>query len=312
MCKIRSLILVLIGVVPFFSSGQPVDCNAYGLYFEEFNVTQTVCRNQLPFDNGNGQLVAVVASITDPAVNITYLWTENSTNNQSSNSTWGNRNPGYYSLVATALNGCAIDTTFYLDSLSPRALFEASSSNFTTDYNGASPIEVTFTNNSLNYAFSQNQVDDTVMIWDFGSENGVYQTESLSPLTRIFTSNGAHKVCLRVIENLNGCVDSTCIDLNIGTAELVENCEEVGCESEFILYPNPSTGSFNVLYDIRMDEPEAKLIVKDVNGKLVFTKQISTEFNNVFIYDLNLDCGIYYVNIVTPLRSGVSKKLIIN
>jgi gliding motility-associated-like protein len=196
------------------------------LYWSELTITPAVCRNQVPFDNGSGQISAAVSRWA-PGVggsNISYQWTENETGDQPSanQTTWGNRNPGFYTMIAIDDHGCVLDTTIYLDSLSPNAIFDATSPQFTSNYIGTAPVEVTFTNSSTNYSFANLPVPygndpavDTSMTWTFNLANDPYQTEEITPLTRIYDVEGAYTICLVVTENMNGCTDTACVDIQV-------------------------------------------------------------------------------------------------
>jgi gliding motility-associated-like protein len=196
------------------------------LYWSELTITPTVCRNQVPFDNGSGQISAAVSRWAPGAggSNISYQWTNDATGDQANpnQTTWGNQNPGSYTMIAIDDHGCVLDTTIYLDSLSPEAIFDASSPQFTSQYVGTAPVEVTFTNSSINYAFANLPVPygndptvDTSMTWTFMLNDDPYQTEEVSPLTRTYTTEGLYTVCLVVTENMNGCTDTACIDIQI-------------------------------------------------------------------------------------------------
>lgn len=196
------------------------------LYWSELTITPAICRNQVPFDNGSGQISAAVSRWA-PGVggsNISYQWTEVSTGNQATpnQTTWGNRNPGMYTMVAIDDHGCVLDTTITIDTLSPEAIFEATSPQFSSNYVGTAPVEVTFTNSSINYAFANLPVPygndptvDTSMTWTFSLDNDPFQTEVVSPLTRIYDKEGLYTVCLVVTENMNGCTDTACIDIQV-------------------------------------------------------------------------------------------------
>lgn len=196
------------------------------LYWSELTITPAVCRNQVPFDNGSGQISAAVSrwGAGIGGSNISYQWTEDATGDQpnANQTTWGNQNPGSYTMVAIDDHGCVLDTTIYLDSLSPEAIFDATSPNFTGPYTGTAPVEVTFTNSSINYSFANLPVPygndpsvDTSMTWTFMLDNDPYQTEEVSPLTRTYDTEGLYTVCLVVTENMNGCTDTACLDIQI-------------------------------------------------------------------------------------------------
>lgn len=192
------------------------------LYWDELGFDYAICRNQVPFDNGQGQVFAAAARGGNGSggSNFTYEWTEVSTGNTTTNTTWGNRNPGYYTVIAIDDYGCVLTETIYLDSISPIAAFSATSPQFTSDYVGTAQVDVTFTNESMNYAFSEDPNADTTFIWSFfpaaGGDTTIIETNSVDQTVGYsYTSEDLYTVCLTVIENLNGCEDSTCINIQI-------------------------------------------------------------------------------------------------
>lgn len=56
------------------------------------------------------------------------------------------------------------------------------------------------------------------------------------------------------------------------------------------IYPNPSSGSFNITYQV-----DAQVQIFNVNGQLVHEMEINTGVNE--IKDLNLNPGIYWLRI---------------
>ena len=184
------------------------------IYFDELGYDQTVCRNQIPFDNGHGQVFAAAIGGSNgngQGTNFDYLWTEVSTGNTTVNSTWGNRNPGNYIIVATNDLGCIITQTVTLDSLSPEAIFTLTSNDFTSSYEGTAVVNIELINESINYAFSSDINADTTFIWTFGNDSSQYISSDINEvITQQYLSEGEYEICLIVIENLNGCQDTAC------------------------------------------------------------------------------------------------------
>lgn len=182
-----------------------------------------ICRiNNL--DEGYGQVYATGSGGSNGnggGANFEFNWLDLTTGEAHNGSTWGGRTPGMYSITLENDLGCIVKDTIMLDSLSPIALFTAMSDQFTTDYVGTAPVEVTFENLSENYGFANhptygdNEFIDTLITWTFGVEGDFYQTEDPSDIIKLFTSEGLYTVCLNVKENLNGCEDSMCIDIQI-------------------------------------------------------------------------------------------------
>lgn len=190
------------------------------IYFDELGFDYAICRNQIPFDNGHGQVYAAAAGGSDGngnGTNFTYQWTEELTGNTTTNSTWGNRNPGQFTIVATNDLGCRITETIYLDSLSPIAAFELTSDDFYAPYEGTAVVDVQLVNISSNYAFSEDPSADTTFIWSFGREGDTtyYSSDINEIINEQYLSEGIYDVCLVVIENLNGCTDTACQEIII-------------------------------------------------------------------------------------------------
>lgn len=190
------------------------------IYFDELGFDYAICRNQIPFDNGQGQVYAAAAGGSDGngnGTNFTYQWTEESTGNTTTNSTWGNRNPGQFTIVATNDLGCQISETIYLDSLSPIAAFELTSDDFYAPYEGTAVVDVQLVNISSNFAFSEDPSADTTFIWSFGREGDTtyYSSDINEIINEQYLSEGVYDVCLIVVENLNGCTDTVCQEIII-------------------------------------------------------------------------------------------------
>lgn len=294
-----------------FSFGQAVDCADLGAYWTGVTITSSVCRDQL-WDSGSG-LISIVAEDSNSGIVFSYLWTNNTTGFQSLNPTWGNLNSGFYTMVATGDNGCVMDTTVYLDSLSPVSDFDATSPQFTSNYTGPAPLEVTFTNNSSNYTFANepypygnNPNASTQMYWLY---DGVYEQASVSPVTKIFDINGLYEVCLVVVENLNGCRDTACIDIGVGNLGLGDNCENENCLNSFEMYPNPTQGDVSISYYINDGSSKSELKVLDLNGRLIYMEELLNQNNGILLPLSKIDSGIYMVNITSDKGQMISKRL---
>jgi len=204
------------------------------IYWDELNFDATVCRNQVPFDNGSGQVYAAAgggANGNGAGSNFDYIWTELATGAQTTQSTWGNRNPGWYTILATNDLFCRITDTIYVDSLSPEAIFTM---NLTSSFGalnspteGTAEVTIELANQSINYDFANmplpygnsNPTVDTIFIWTFGlvgqapTEVNTDYDDITEIINRQYISEGTYEVCLIVVENMNGCVDTTCKQL---------------------------------------------------------------------------------------------------
>ncbi len=85
----------------------------------------------------------------------------------------------------------------------------------------------------------------------------------------------------------NQCKDSaTVVVADSTTVGLIESLKP---NININIYPNPSSGSFN----IKIDENIEEVILIDVNGKIVFKKHITV--NGIIPIETNIPKGVYYV-----------------
>jgi len=204
------------------------------IYWDELDFVATVCRNQVPFDNGSGQVYAAAAGGSNgngAGTNFDYLWTELATGDNTTQSTWGNRNPGWYSIVATNDLGCYMRDSIYVDSLSPEAIFTmdltSSFGALNSPTEGTAEVSIELANQSINYNFANmplpygnsNPTVDTNFIWTFGlvgqtpTEVNTDYDDITEVINRQYLNEGIYEVCLIVVENMNGCVDTACKQL---------------------------------------------------------------------------------------------------
>ena len=96
------------------------------IYWGELGFDSTICRTLVDINNGQGQVYAAAEGGSNgngQGIDFNYLWTELATGDNTINPTWGNRNPGWYTIKATNDLGCVITDSIYVDSLSPEAIF---------------------------------------------------------------------------------------------------------------------------------------------------------------------------------------------
>ena len=81
----------------------------------------------------------------------------------------------------------------------------------------------------------------------------------------------------------------------------------------FSIFPNPSSGDFQVIVNNKQLIGTGSLIVKDSKGSVVYSKEIKiTQGINLFnVTDINLTSGIYYVSIITDNNSTETLKQVI-
>jgi PKD repeat protein len=144
----------------------------------------------------------------------------------------------------------------------PIANFSETIAGYTATFTNLS----TSINNTLNY------------FWDFGDGN----TSSIQNPSHTYTSSGTYTITL---------IASDCIfaDTSIYTIQIGTNSMKETSDSEFDLYPNPTTKQINLMVDSNL--LGSVYTVYDNTGKLVLTGKINAENTSV---DLgNLSAGLY-------------------
>lgn len=189
--------------------------NPDSLYFTELDHDPAYCR-LFDYQNGNGVL-KVAAGGGTPAYN--YLWTNLETGATEDNTTWGGRNPGTYEITVTDAAGCTLTSIIEMDSLNPQADFEMTSPQFTSNYQGTAPLDVHFTNTSLNYSNPNSPSGQPNFLWNFDHDNiaWVLTHDVAQEYDTTYGERGGSydiEVCLKVT-NKNGCEDMACKIINV-------------------------------------------------------------------------------------------------
>jgi len=83
---------------------------------------------------------------------------------------------------------------------------------------------------------------------------------------------------------------------------LASNCSKM--DDDFSIYPNPSSGSFSIR---AIEEGEVKIV--NCLGEIILLKKMQSSYEN---FDLQLQPGIYVVNLITLKNKFLTKKLIVN
>lgn len=182
------------------------------MYFSEFGMHPAYCR-LFSYQSGNGVVYAAAAGGTG---NFSYNWINYDTDESSTNSTWGGLDPGEYTIFVIDDNGCVLTDVIELDSLNPIADFEMTSPQFTSNYYGTAPVDVTFINQSLYFANPFDPFADTTFFWNFNSPTGpwILSQDVNETFDSTYLVGGTHNVCL-VALNKNGCSDTLCKPLVI-------------------------------------------------------------------------------------------------
>jgi gliding motility-associated-like protein len=256
--------------------------DASPIIIEDYVVTKIpLCRTATNQD-AHGQIsVTVSGGLTTSGTGNDFTnsyWQNNSTGSTWNSTTYPGINSGYYTFYAVNELNCVVDTTFYLDSISPVANFIATSPQFTSNYVGTATVEVTFENTSENYDYANNpgyngnntnSDVDTLFTWyftDADDNTEIIHTESLAPIVKDYLSEGLYTVCLEVEENLNHCIDSTCIEIQIyDEPELIQAnvfTPDGDGTNDYFYFPNQAIVDFSA-------------VITDRWGNVVF------EFNNI-------------------------------
>jgi gliding motility-associated-like protein len=184
------------------------------LYFVELGYDPAYCR-LFPYQSGNGVVYAAAAGGTPDYF---YGWTNLGTGASTGNTTWGGLNPGTYIVTATDDNGCTINATIVLDSLSPIANFDAISAQWDPpgSLQGTAVVDVHFVNQSLYYANPNDPNADTTFFWNFNTPTAPWTIshDIAETFDTSYAIGGTYQVCL-VALNKNGCSDTLCKDLII-------------------------------------------------------------------------------------------------
>lgn len=110
---------------------------------------------------------------------------------------------------------------------------------------------------------------------------------------------GIKTVTLKVTDN-KGCTNIDSIHLSFINCESVE---EFGNENNLIVYPNPSSGKFNVVIPKSIEE------IKIYNSIGQILESIKPESENNLVFDV-VQNGVYFIQIITK-RKTITKKLIV-
>ncbi len=87
--------------------------------------------------------------------------------------------------------------------------------------------------------------------------------------------------------------------------------ENVATHFEYVLAPNPTSGEFYLMIDAKVAET-LNLDITDVTGRNVYKRKVDVVngFNNVAVNDINLQSGVYFVNLIYK-NEKITRKLII-
>lgn len=101
----------------------------------------------------------------------------------------------------------------------------------------------------------------------------------------------------------NSCTSlSTCVDvLVLSQVEQQENYP-------FELYPNPSTGAFEI--DLGKVEPHTEVAIYSTNGKLVYNNTFSHQ--QKLSFDLKLNSAVYFIEVVNDSNRRYNRRFVVS
>ena len=141
---------------------------------------------------------------------------------------------------------------------------------------------------------SENAIDYN---WDFG-DGGT--SDEANP-SHEYPSDDNYEAKQVVINN-DGCLDST-IQTVVVNVTGIENSIQ---NAELKVFPNPSNGQFYIEIN-GLKNLETKIVISEINGRIVFEKQ---NYTNKFYIDIaNYNTGIYFLRIYT--EQGIATKKIV-
>jgi len=111
------------------------------------------------------------------------------------------------------------------------------------------------------------------------------------------------RVMVKASNNIFFDVNDADITSTMGTEDYTKN--------DFVLYPNPSTGIYNLVLNPESIE-EITISLYDINGKKVKEKMVSDEFSSVYQYQLDyqdLRSGVYFLEIINGEKT-ITQRLI--
>jgi len=82
--------------------------------------------------------------------------------------------------------------------------------------------------------------------------------------------------------------------------------------NEVHINPTPSNnGIFNINYSINATTGNPAIVIKDVQGKIIYQENLALQLNGTHQLNLNLSAGVYFYQLTTENEQTTAKKLII-
>lgn len=140
--------------------------------------------------------------------------------------------------------------------------------------------------------------DCDMVRWDF-ADGTIEYTFGGEAITHLNTTGVPSFVCVevrRMDDNGITCSEAVCKGISDNSA------------SNFLIYPNPSSGMINILSQIVIDL-DMMVEIRDVNNRPVFNKEILSEYSDTKIeIDIaKLSSGMYFIHFITSENHWVEK-----
>ena len=188
----------------------------------------TYCRTQ-DWQSGNGLVSVTTAPDSAGVGNNTYHWYNTVDGNESNNSTFVTRTPGWMVMTIKDANDCEFIDSVYVDSLNPIADFLVTSDGFPNPsvFEGTGPaLKVKFENQSQNFYQANNPHADTIFSWNLYTNdplanNWFISTDYDENIDTIYDGEIIYEVCL-IAKNFNDCADTTCKDVIVHADPFLE------------------------------------------------------------------------------------------
>lgn len=225
----------------------------------------------------DGECVTLTASTSD-----SYAWSTGETTQTITVCT-----SGTYTCVTTNANACDGVGTSNAISITVTPQPEITSVGFTT-----SGTVVNFTSTSTG---------GTTYSWDFGD----LSNSSAQNPAHAYVGNDLYTVTFTAING--ACQDDTTFTvlINVGLEEVKELFE-------LSVYPNPSnSGLFNLIFDENQANENFEAVLIDANGRMVYRKENINGYESTEIGSVELNTGIYFLQISGAKQTKVLKLQIV-
>lgn len=149
--------------------------------------------------------------------------------------------------------------------------------------------DFTFTENNLEISFSNNSLNASTYIWEFGDSN---TSTDVNPVYT-YLSSGEYNVTLTATNN--ECGDSLSSKSVSAISTSIENAD---IENNIKIYPNPSDGFISINLE-NINHTGLEIEIRNLAGQRVFYKKIESAQSMEIIDLSNHSRGIYTLNIIS-------------